>query len=224
MYTYLLLDVFSFLSVLVFSFMKPVKYYQKWKYLVPALVISGAFFIIWDYYFTEMGVSSFNPQFITGLYFLNLPMEEWLFFIVIPFACVFIYENIRKWKGAGFFPNSKYVYLLLVIVLLATAVLNYDKIYTFTVFIGASLIIIIHYAVYKEKFLGIFLIAYLIHLIPFFIVNGVLTNEPVLIYNNAENLSIRLTTIPIEDTMYSLMLFLMNVTIYEWVRKKFETQ
>ena len=224
MYTYLLLDVLSFLSVFVFSFMKPVRYYQKWKYLVPALVITGAFFIVWDYFFTEMGVWSFNPQFITGLYFLNLPMEEWLFFIVIPFACVFIYENIRKWRGTFFFTQSKYIYFVLVAVLIGTAIYNNDKIYTLTSFVGASIVIIIHYILFRDKFLGIFLIAYLIHLIPFFIVNGVLTNEPVVIYNNAENLSIRLTTIPIEDTMYSLMLFLMNVTIYEWVRKKFETQ
>ena len=219
-YTYLILDTASFLSVLIFSFMKPVYYYRSWKYLWKAIVITGAVFIAWDYFFTKAGVWEFNPEYVVGLNFLNLPAEEWLFFIVIPFACVFIYENVKKWLREGFFQKAKYIYAVLSIVLLIAVLLNLDKIYTVTAFTGAVIMLLIHFVIFKERFLGIFLIAYLIHLIPFFIINGVLTSEPVVIYNNADNLGIRLGTIPIEDTMYSLTLFLMNITIYEWIKLK----
>lgn len=217
-YTYLVLDAASFLSVLIFSFMKPVYYYRSWKYLWKAIVITGTVFIVWDYFFTKAGVWEFNPEYVVGFDILNLPIEEWLFFIVIPFACVFIYENVKKWLGEGFFPKAKYIYAILGVVLLSIVLLNFDKIYTVTAFTGAVIMLLIHFLIFKDRFLGIFLIAYLIHLIPFFVINGVLTSEPVVIYNSADNLGIRLGTIPVEDSMYSLILFLMNVTLFERFR------
>ena len=50
-------------------------------------------------------------------------------------------------------------------------------------------------------------------LIPFFIVNGILTGSfienEVVWYNNTENLNIRLFTIPIEDSVYAFTLILL---------------
>lgn len=60
-----------------------------------------------------------------------------------------------------------------------------------------------------------FLIAYLIILIPFLVVNGLLTAIPVVLYNDNENLGIRLYTIPIEDVFYGMLLIMMNVAGYE---------
>lgn len=71
-----------------------------------------------------------------------------------------------------------------------------------------------------SDFMGRFYMAYLVHLIPFFIINGVLTSFPVVIYNNAENLSFRLGTIPVEDTIYSMLLLLMVISVYEFLENK----
>lgn len=66
---------------------------------------------------------------------------------------------------------------------------------------------------------GFYLSYLLIFLGPFLIVNGILTgsfiDEPVVWYNNSENFSIRVLTIPIEDFVYGFLLYLMNVTLYE---------
>jgi lycopene cyclase domain-containing protein len=77
--------------------------------------------------------------------------------------------------------------------------------------------------VFKIPHWGYFLLAYLIQIIPFLIVNGILTALPVVIYNNAENLGLRIYTIPAEDTIYSLLLLLMNVAFFEYMRRKPKT-
>ncbi|MDD7914298.1 lycopene cyclase domain-containing protein [Polaribacter ponticola] len=73
------------------------------------------------------------------------------------------------------------------------------------------------------KYLQRFYISFLIILVPFFIVNGVLTGtglvEPVVWYNNAENLGIRLLTIPIEDVGYAFTLIFSNVLLIEQFKK-----
>ena len=72
--------------------------------------------------------------------------------------------------------------------------------------------------------MGRFYLAYLVVLIPFFAVNGVLTGsfieEEVVWYNSSGNLSIRLFTIPIEDAAYGLLLMLMNTTLYEYFKSR----
>jgi len=61
-------------------------------------------------------------------------------------------------------------------------------------------------------------------LIPFFIVNGILTGSfienEVVWYNNDENLGIRLFTIPIEDTIYAFTLILTTLALTEYFQKK----
>jgi lycopene cyclase domain-containing protein len=68
--------------------------------------------------------------------------------------------------------------------------------------------------------MGRFYLAYLITLIPFYMINGVLTWLPVVIYNPIEIMGFRVGTIPFEDHFYSLSLFLINVLFYEYYRNK----
>ncbi|MGN6477917.1 MAG: lycopene cyclase domain-containing protein, partial [Flavipsychrobacter sp.] len=51
-------------------------------------------------------------------------------------------------------------------------------------------------------------------------VNGLLTSLPVVIYNDTENLGVRMYTIPVEDTFYGLFLLLGNITIMEWAKHR----
>ena len=73
--------------------------------------------------------------------------------------------------------------------------------------------------------MGKFYRFYFWHLIPFFIVNGILTgtgiDQEVVWYNNTENLGIRMGTIPVEDSLYSLSLMLMNITILEYLKARY---
>ena len=52
-----------------------------------------------------------------------------------------------------------------------------------------------------------------------FIINGILTSLPVVTYNDLHNLGLQIFTIPVEDFGYLFLLLLMNVTIYEYLKR-----
>ncbi len=222
---YLILNLLTVSFPLVRSFEPRVKYYSKWKALFLAMTISATIFIVWDEIFTRNGIWGFNPDYLIGIYLFQLPVEEWLFFFTIPFASLFIYENVVYFIKKPMADTAACKLLLgLAILLITLAIANLDRAYTFYNFLGSALLFFYLSLVAKPTYLGHFLVAYLFILIPFFIVNGILTGSfidaPVVWYNDAENLGFRVGTIPIEDTIYGLFLLLLNVHLYEVFKKK----
>ena len=222
LYFKLLLFTISF--PLLASWDKRFKYASKVKYLFPSILITATFFIIWDIIFTKNGVWGFSEIHTSNIYIFYLPVEEWLFFIIIPFSCVFIYESVKYFFILDKYENiSRNILMGIGIVLIVASVLNLDRSYTFWNFLFCGSFLI--YSSYKKRgYHANFVVSYLFHLIPFLIVNGILTDgnfdfnfstDPVVWYNNEENLFIRFITIPIEDFFYSMLLLLMNVTFYE---------
>ena len=221
-YTYLCLDLCTLLGPLALSFDKKVAYASKWKHFFPGMFITAAFFLIWDVIFTQNGVWEFNKSYLLGIFIGNLPLEEYLFFFIVPFACTFIYECIICYFP---FPKSdKQLNQLLFssgIVLLVAAVFFYSKAYTFWNFFFTGFFILLLFLFFGKKLpfnSKAFWISFGISLVPFLIVNGFLTALPVLIYNNQENLGFRIYTIPFEDVFYGMLLMLMNLTFYEYKR------
>ena len=224
-YLYLAVNLFAISFPLVRSFESRIKFASKWYALIPAIAITASFFLIWDHWFTVIGIWEFNPRYILGIYFFELPLEEWLFFFTVPYACIFIYEVLIYFFPKDIFkPAGKYFVFIMIPVLLLLAFLNFDKMYTTVNFSVGAVALAVHWLIFKDKYMGRFLFAYFVHLIPFILCNGVLTGgitpEPVVIYNNAENLGIRIWTVPIEDTIYSMTLLLMNVSFYEFFIKR----
>jgi lycopene cyclase domain-containing protein len=224
-YTYLLVNSLSLFFPLVFSFLPQNKFYTRWRYLWPAIVIPAVFFIAWDMWFTEMGVWGFNEKYILGIFFFNLPVEETLFFICIPYACAFTYHSINILSGKDRLTHraSQIITDILCIFLIVTAVINLDKWYTASAFMVCAILLLLHRWVWKTSYLGRFYFAFVFILVPFFIVNGILTGtgipEEVVWYNPNEFMGFRMGTIPFEDTFYGMALLLLNVTIYEYFQK-----
>lgn len=221
MLTYLLVNLCAVSIPLGFSFHRRLRFDRTWFALWPAILATAAVFIAWDVFFTYLGVWGFNPQYLTGVYLLNLPLEEWLFFICIPYACVFTYAALKKMPGGNFLaPYARLITQLLAAALLLMGMANLDRLYTGVTFIATAIFLLLHLTLFKANYLGRFYLAYaVIFAFPFLIVNGILTGSfiqgEVVWYNNAENLGFRVFTIPVEDFIYGLLLYLMNVTIYE---------
>lgn len=219
-YTYLLLLACCIAGPLALSFDKKVAFYSKWKWVWPAILWPALFFVAADIWFVHLKVWSFNAQYVLpGFSIAGLPVEEILFFIIVPYCCLFIYECV-----SCYFPQiqdgqwARMLLALLAIMLAIVAVVFSAKIYTFyyCLFLALGLGA---YLVFRKKIPGfkpaLFLVSFGIILIPFMGVNGVLTALPVVNYAAPHHLGIFIYTIPIEDVFYGMLLCLANILLYE---------
>ena len=221
-FTYLALNLFTISYPLARSFENRVHFVGQWRYLLPAIVLTGALFIVWDEWFTQMGVWGFTPAYLTGIYIGSLPLEEWLFFLTVPFACIFIYEVLIYFIPK---PPKRLIQLArgasmaVPAVLFVIAGFHLEHIYTLLAFAGAGVMVLIHLSLFPPILQFRFWSMYLVALIPFALVNGILTSFPVVWYNDSENLGIRLGSIPADDLAYNLFMLMMVTILYEVFRR-----
>lgn len=217
---YLLINFLTILFPILLSFDSRVQFYKSWKYIFPGLFITGIVFLIWDYLFTILDVWSFNPDYVVGFYILNLPIEEILFFITVPFACIFIYECLNYYIKKDLFGGvSRIISILLIITCIALLGIFYDRVYTLITF-GLLLVVLSYVEFVQKANLGRFYLAFLVSLLPFYIVNGILTSIPIVMYNDAENMAFRVCTIPFEDHFYSMSMLLINIRLFEYFKSR----
>ncbi|WP_430812026.1 MULTISPECIES: lycopene cyclase domain-containing protein [unclassified Carboxylicivirga] len=222
-YTYLFINLACISIPFVASFYPKHAFAKEWPYFLPANIFVALLFLVWDYLFTKMGIWGFNPDYLTGLYITNLPLEEVLFFIAIPYACVFTYfallylvkkNPLKRFQAA--------ITLSLALLFLLSGIGFLGKWYTSLTFLLTGVYLLV--AFYRRSDLSYVYLAYLLIMPFFFISNGLLTGtflqDPVVWYNDAENLGIRMGTIPVEDSVYGFLLIMMNIDVYEGLKKK----
>jgi len=224
-YLYLLINLFTILVPLTRSFESRIAYYKSFKALFLSIALVGTFFISWDAIFTHYGIWGFNPRYLSGIYLLGLPLGEWLFFITVPFSCVFIYRVLNHFiRQNVLIRYQSSISNFLMGFSAALAIVHYDRWYTVLTFGFLSILIYLHAKVWHTQWLGRFYLAYAVILIPFLIVNGVLTGsgieEQIVWYNDDENMGARLFTIPFEDAFYGMLLILGVVSLYEYFGAK----
>ncbi len=207
---YLTINILSLSVPFLFSFHPKIEYYKVWKGLFTGILIIGGIFIAWDAIFTHHGIWGFNDLYIGSASFLKLPLEELLFFVCIPYSSVFIFYNIYHLTVLKINPTATKIisYSLLVLCLFIALIFSGRA---YTSFTAISLAITLLCAQqYFAQLLSVFYVSFVVILLPFFLVNGVLTGtgiaEEVVWYNNSENLGIRLGTIPVEDIFYGFVL------------------
>jgi len=224
-YLYLLIGSVLVPGLFSIFFIDPIK---KWKAFFFSTAIVAVVFLIWDAIFTGHGVWGFNPDYCIGFDIFKMPIEEWLFFFVIPFCSLFIYYAIQfKFPGFGLrLELTKGISILAIGTIAVLLVLNFGKAYT-TVNYLILIPLLIWSLLYRADLLSQFYPAFLIIMIPFFLVNGVLTGtgveEPIVWYNNDENMGIRLWTVPIEDIGYAFTMLFGNLLIFEYLKEKWKS-
>jgi len=76
-----------------------VRVYRRWRRLLLALAPTVAIFVVWDLAAIAAGHWTFDPAQMTGVRFGSLPLEELLFFLVVPIAAILSFEAVRKVTG-----------------------------------------------------------------------------------------------------------------------------
>lgn len=219
MSTYLLIDVLIIILPLIVSFFPGLSYYKKFPYVLFSIFAGGLFFVTWDVIATMRGDWSFNPEYVMGITFAGLPLEEILFFLFVPFSLLLLYEQaafifkdrtVPEKQGAGYAAG---IFLILV------SFLFIGKNYTFLAifFMG---IVVLGMSIFSP---GVMVrIAFWAYLIPgfllFILFNYFLTSLPVVIYNPSAVSGIRFLTIPFEDFFNNFTMMSGYLVLYLWAK------
>ena len=188
-FTYLFLMVVTIAGPIALSFDKKVAFYKNYRPFLISAGITSLIYIIWDILFTRNNIWKFNDTFILKYKLFNLPIEEYVFFIVVPYASLFIYECIKN-----YFPTLKtggtLTWKIILVFSFLMLLFNISKLYTIITFGLLGLIILFAFIWNTKIFQTIsnhLFAAWVVSLAPMSYVNGVLTSKPSLIYNDTEN-------------------------------------
>lgn len=223
-YTYLLINFFTVIICFVFSFHPKIQFNRHFRAFFLAAFLVGSIFVLWDAWFTGMGVWWFNEKYVLGVKILKLPIEEIMFFVCIPFACVFTYYGLDTFFRLDWKPFPEKIFVVLSIILaLCIAMYNEDKIYTFITFLTTGLSMFVLYFILKARWIGKASFIYLLLMPGFIGVNGILTGtgleSPIVNYNPKDFMGIRFLTIPLEDTVYGYEMILWNLYLFQKFKK-----
>lgn len=222
-YTYLLILFFTVIICFIASFHHRILFNRYFGAYIMSAIIVAIPFVSWDIWFTARGVWWFNTDYTLGIVMAGLPLEEWLFFICVPFSCVFTYFCFDKFFKLEWLANfNNLIVFISLIVCSVIALLHYDKIYTLVSAIATITTLIYLHFIARANWIGKASLVFSILMVGFFPVNGVLTGTgleaPIVDYNPNDFLGIRMLTIPIEDAVYGYTQFLL--VLYFFIRFK----
>lgn len=216
---YLLLNILILAGPLILSFEHRIRYIKKIKPILISVLVVGGIYIIWDIAATARGDWAFNEKYLNGITIFNLPIEEILFFVTVPYGCIFIYENIKFYFKDKSLKLSRQLLLNISVLLLLSSLFFNDQNYTLTVLIFTSLFFMISTLSFEEINSRSFWVYILISYFPFLIVNYILTSLPIVTYNEDAIWGIRILTIPLEDFFYSFSMLSFYLMVYIKAKK-----
>ncbi len=220
-YTYLLINVALLLIPLILIYSMKMQQNRAVKFMLLAVFINVFVFSVPTEYLTQMKVIVFNPPYLTGFILWQLPIEELLFSLVMPFAglAVYIFLNTR-------FPDLKFEKYSLALsnillgICIAILYFGYHNLYTlFTFLILLVFLLYVEY-VNKIRFMYRFYRAWLVSLVPFYIAASIVNALPVIQYNEKETLIFNFLNVPFESPFYFMGMLLLTVYLFELFKSR----
>ncbi len=214
---YLLFNLLIIAGPILSSFDRKVYFFQHWRRAFTAIFLVMIPFVIWDHYVTDKHWW-FNGQFTLNFRLFELPPGEWLFFITVPFACIFVW-HIMTVRSKG--PYCRFCYLAMFIALALFILMMWQgKEYTACVLLAAAITIFLDFLLKTGILFQRKTLYFIIMLSGFILIfNGYLTARPVVLYNPKVQLNFRIITIPVEDFLYGYSLVFLCIIIFKRLGK-----
>lgn len=219
---YFWLNLAVIIGPFLLSFDKKVAFWRRWPALLLSMLVVSSTFIIWDVIVTEIGHWSFSKIYAGTFKILGLPIGEWLFFIAVPYATVFIYECVRAYTKDKKLKVPRYLFFAIGLIGVLPLFFFFNKGYTVVMGIVFLITMIIIGLVGYDKFTSKWtLVALILTYIPFLVFNGIFTFLPIVLYNPEAIIGLRVISIPIEDFLYSFSLISLTMVFYFLFRERF---
>jgi lycopene cyclase domain-containing protein len=217
---YLLIILVMTGVTMFFIIKKTIVFFMELKYMLPAIIFSGAILILLNIRFLETGIINYNLNYLVGKNFFNLPIEEWLFLLIMSLFSFSVYILVTV-KFDNFEKPALFMAISIILLLGFGLLAWFSRQKVVPFFIFFLLTIYFGYIIFRNRFkkhLAKFYISYLISVIPFFLIKGILNTLPIVFYDSEYTLGIRLFSVPVEEFGYLFLLVLINITIFEYLR------
>lgn len=215
---YLLINILVLLVPLAFSFDRRVGFFRQWRAALPAIMLVSAFYIFEDVLAAKKGSWWFAPERVGEARLLGLPVGEWLFFLTVPYGCIFIYACMRVYVRERVFHFPRAACFAAAAAAAVSAWIFREQDYTRIVLgvfaVTAAVLGTLGYHLISSRH---FWTAMGISYVMFFIVNGVLTGVPVVLYSPEAIWGVRLITIPLEDVFYNFSMLSWNFLVFRFL-------
>ncbi len=222
-YVYGVIPIVAALAPLVLSFDERVHFIQYWIPYVISVVVVGLIYLVWDVLAVRKGHWRFNDEYVGRRRFFDLPLGEYLFFVCIPYACLFLYEvGVAYLGNAQLFPWKGWWSWIVGGMFLVGCWLVRDKGYTVLALFSAAVFFVLQ-GVFVPQLLGQtgFLFFLSLSTLGFLVVDGLYTSLPTIFYNPEANTRLRVFTIPIEDFVYNIshlgLVLLVYLQVKAWM-------
>ena len=213
---YMKLDLLVLALPLALSFDRKVAFWRKWPRVFTAIAAVLVVFGLWDVWKTASGVWGFNSAYAGEWRGLHLPRGEWLFFVCVPYACLFILECVRAYFRDRTLALSRRGLFVAAGVFVLAACLFRARTYTGTVFLSVAVVLVwMEWLVPGTLRSRNFWVAIGLTYLPFLIANGVLTALPIVWYDNSRILGLRAGSIPLEDFFYSFSMLAFATLVHD---------
>jgi lycopene cyclase domain-containing protein len=215
---YLIFNIIVLAGPLALSFEPTIRFISRWRHVCGAILLSAVPYIVWDSLVANRHWF-WNVNYTLGLRFLKLPLEEWLFFLTVPYACLFSHEVLAKYLPNSVRQDLEWLRVgCFSLMPIGVLVFRTGREYTGLMLIALGVVAFLDRQLRTDLFLQTRSYWYFaLVLLCTFIFNSYLTARPMLIYDAAYQLDIRVITIPIEDFGYGLGHLALTAICYEWL-------